>query len=204
MTIKEVEEQVGIKKTNIRYYEEAGLITPDRDRENNYRSYSTEDVELLKKIKFLRSIDVSVADIKRLRQEEITMSALMETYIRKFSKEKEEKEKAEEICRQIKKAGMSFGSLELSGVHAEDFWEAKGGDIMKTDRIREVSKLQAKDQKVVDFMETAGAIFLGLSIVLLGAGYKWPVAVTILAAAVMIGAHVVRYRIRKKIHGLQK
>ena len=189
---------------NIRYYEEAGLITPDRDRENNYRSYSTEDVELLKKIKFLRSIDVSVADIKRLRQEEITMSALMETYIRKFSKEKEEKEKAEEICRQIKKAGMSFGSLELSGVHAEDFWEAKGGDIMKTDRIREVSKLQAKDQKVVDFMETAGAIFLGLSIVLLGAGYKWPVAVTILAAAVMIGAHVVRYRIRKKIHGLQK
>ena len=204
MTIKEVEEQVGIKKTNIRYYEEAGLITPDRDRENNYRSYSTEDVELLKKIKFLRSIDVSVADIKRLRQEEITMSALMETYIRKFLKEKEEKEKAEEICRQIKRAGMSFGSLELSGVHAEDFWEAKGGDIMKTDRIREVSKLQAKDQKVVDFMETAGAIFLGLSIVLLGAGYKWPVAVTILAAAVMIGAHVVRYRIRKKIHGLQK
>ena len=204
MTIKEVEEQVGIKKTNIRYYEEAGLITPDRDRENNYRSYSTEDVELLKKIKFLRSIDVSVADIKRLRQEEITMSALMETYIRKFSKEKEEKEKAEEICRQIKKAGMSFGSLELSGVHAENFWEAKGGDIMKTDRIREVSKLQAKDQKVVDFMETAGAIFLGLSIVLLGAGYKWPVTVTILAAAVMIGAHVVRYRIRKKIHGLQK
>lgn len=204
MTIKEVEEQVGIKKTNIRYYEEAGLITPDRDRENNYRSYSTEDVELLKKIKFLRSIDVSVADIKRLRQEEITMSDLMETYIRKFSKEKEEKEKAEEICRQIKKSGMSFGSLELSGVHAEDFWEAKGGDIMKTDRIREVSKLQAKDQKVVDFMETAGAILLGLSIVLLGAGYKWPVAVTILAAAVMIGAHVVRYRIRKKIHGLQK
>lgn len=204
MTIKEVEEQVGIKKTNIRYYEEAGLITPDRDRENNYRSYSTEDVELLKKIKFLRSIGVSVADIKRLRQEEITMSALMETYIRKFLKEKEEKEKAEEICRQIKKSGMSFGTLELSGVHAEDFWEAKGGDIMKTDRIREVSKLQAKDQKVVDFMETAGAIFLGLSIVLLGAGYKWPVAVTILAAAVMIGAHVVRYRIRKKIHGLQK
>ena len=50
MTIKEVEEQVGIKKTNIRYYEEAGLITPDRDRENNYRSYSMEDVELLEEI----------------------------------------------------------------------------------------------------------------------------------------------------------
>lgn len=104
MTIKEVEAQVGIKKTNIRYYEEAGLVTPDRDRENNYRSYSAEDVKLLKKIKFLRSIGVSVADIRRLQQKKIFMPDLMDVYSRKFSKEKEEKEKAEEICRQIKKS----------------------------------------------------------------------------------------------------
>lgn len=203
MTIKEVEAQVGIKKTNIRYYEEAGLITPDRNLENNYRSYSVEDVELLKKIKFLRSIEVSVADIKRLQQGEITMPELMDTYIQKFSKEKEEKGTAEEMCRQIKVSGRSFSTLNLSDINAEDFWKVKGGDIMKTDRIREVSKLQAKDKKVVDFMEAAGSVFLGLSIVLLGSGYQWPVWMLILSAAVMIGAHVVRYRIRKKIHGLQ-
>ena len=47
MTIKEVEEKVGIKKANIRYYEEMGLIRPARDQGNNYRVYSEEDVELL-------------------------------------------------------------------------------------------------------------------------------------------------------------
>ncbi len=35
MRIKEVEEKDGIRKANIRYYEEAGLITPSRDRDNN-------------------------------------------------------------------------------------------------------------------------------------------------------------------------
>ena len=58
--------------------------------------------------------------------------------------------------------------------------------------------------KIVDFIETISAVFLGLSIVLMGSGYRWPVWVTIGAAAVMIGAHVVRCRIRSKIHGLQK
>ena len=51
MTIKEVEEKVGIKKTNIRFYEEAGLLRPERSKENNYRIYSREDVDILEKIK---------------------------------------------------------------------------------------------------------------------------------------------------------
>ena len=66
MTIKEVEEKVGIKKTNIRFYEEAGLLRPERSKENNYRIYSREDVEVLEKIKFLRSLGISVEDIRRL------------------------------------------------------------------------------------------------------------------------------------------
>ena len=56
MTIKEVEEKVGIKKTNIRFYEEAGLLRPERSKENNYRIYSQADVDILEKIKFLRSL----------------------------------------------------------------------------------------------------------------------------------------------------
>ena len=63
MTIKEVEEKVGIKKTNIRFYEEAGLLRPERSKENNYRIYSQADVDILEKIKFLRSLGISVEDI---------------------------------------------------------------------------------------------------------------------------------------------
>ena len=192
MTIKEVEEKVGIKKTNIRFYEEAGLLRPERSKENNYRIYSQADVDILEKIKFLRSLGISVEDIRRLE------------HVEKLQKEKEEKEKSIDLCQELSRSDQTFLSLDPAAVCAEDIWKAKGGDIMRTDRIRQISKLQEKDKKIVDFIETISAVFLGLSIVLLGSGYRWPVWVTIGAAAVMIGAHAVRCRIRSKIHGLQK
>ena len=56
MNIREVEKETGIKKTNIRYYENAGLIKAGRNKENNYREYTSDDIELLKKIRFLRTL----------------------------------------------------------------------------------------------------------------------------------------------------
>lgn len=204
MTIKEVEEKVGIKKTNIRFYEEAGLLKPERSKENNYRIYSQTDVDILEKIKFLRSLGISVEDIRRLEQEKISFKELMDQHVQKLQKEKEEKEKSLDICQELSRSDQTFLNLNPAVVCAEDIWQVKGGDVMRTDRIRQISKLQEKDKKIVDFIETISAVFLGLSIVLMGSGYRWPVWVTIGAAAVMIGAHVVRCRIRSKIHGLQK
>ena len=128
----------------------------------------------------------------------------MDQYVEKLQKEKEEKEKSIDLCQELSRSDQTFLSLDPAAVCAEDIWKAKGGDVMRTDRIRQISKLQEKDKKIVDFIETISAVFLGLSIVLLGSGYRWPVWVTIGAAAVMIGAHAVRCRIRSKIHGLQK
>ena len=60
MKIYQVEELVGITKKNIRFYEEEGLLNPERDPLNGYRDYTLKDVQQLKKIKsrsesFLRS-----------------------------------------------------------------------------------------------------------------------------------------------------
>ena len=49
MTIKEVEQYLGVPRATIRFYEKEGLISPNRV-ENGYREYSTEDVAKLKKI----------------------------------------------------------------------------------------------------------------------------------------------------------
>ena len=57
MKINEVEQLVGITKKNIRFYEEQGLLNPDRNRENGYRDYSDEDVRTLEQIKLLRKLD---------------------------------------------------------------------------------------------------------------------------------------------------
>lgn len=63
MKIIDVERITGLTSKAIRLYESKGLISVSRD-ENGYRNYSDGDIELLKTIKMLRSVDISIADIK--------------------------------------------------------------------------------------------------------------------------------------------
>lgn len=60
MKINEVEQQVGVTKKNIRFYEQQGLLHPKRNSENGYREYDEADVNCLKKIKLLRKASSSV------------------------------------------------------------------------------------------------------------------------------------------------
>lgn len=64
MTIKEVETLTGITKANIRFYEKEGLLAPGRSS-NNYREYSEDDVEHLRKIRIFRIMGFSVAQIRQ-------------------------------------------------------------------------------------------------------------------------------------------
>lgn len=45
MKIYQVEELVGITKKNIRFYEDQGLLCPNRNPQNDYREYSLDDVK---------------------------------------------------------------------------------------------------------------------------------------------------------------
>jgi len=67
MTIREVESRTGLDRTNIRFYEREGFLSPTR-RENGYRDYSAEDVELLQKIKLLRRLGFSLEAIRALKE----------------------------------------------------------------------------------------------------------------------------------------
>lgn len=73
MKIKEVENLVGIKKTNIRFYEREGLLNPERSENNNYREYSEEDVRRLKEIKNLRLLGIPTSEIRLLFEGEVEM-----------------------------------------------------------------------------------------------------------------------------------
>ena len=66
MTIKEVEKLTGLTAKSIRYYEDKGLLTVERNEENDYRSYSEAEVNRLKKIKLFRYLDFSVEEVKNL------------------------------------------------------------------------------------------------------------------------------------------
>ena len=87
MKIKQVEELVGITSKNIRFYEEQGLLTPER-AENGYREYHEENIKTLKKIKLLRKLGVSVEEIKSVLSKSISLECL-ENQMRHLEKERE-------------------------------------------------------------------------------------------------------------------
>jgi len=72
------------------FYEKEGLLKPSRD-ENGYRNYSEEDLQTLKVIKLLRSMEVGIDDIKLVLDGKLSFHECL------HSKEEYMEEKAEEI-----------------------------------------------------------------------------------------------------------
>ena len=64
MRIQEIADTIGLSKKAINLYEKKGLLQVIRD-ENGYRCYTQEHVRILMRIKILRRMDVSLADIEQ-------------------------------------------------------------------------------------------------------------------------------------------
>lgn len=110
MNIKEVEQATGLKRGSIRFYEEEKLIKPYRN-ENGYRSYTEDDVALLKKIKLLRVLNVSIQDVKKVVMHDAPLSYVIEKNIYKLEQEKEQLWTAITICEKILDDGISFENM---------------------------------------------------------------------------------------------
>ncbi|MBO6130072.1 MAG: MerR family transcriptional regulator [Pseudobutyrivibrio sp.] len=137
MKINQVEELVGITKKNIRFYEEQGLISPERNRDNGYREYSLKDVELLNKIKLLRSLDVPIEEIRKLEIGEVSMIDCLDRHISHFTHRQQELNVMKEMCREMIEADVQFDSLQAESYLDEMKKLEKGGvrfmDVNKTD-----------------------------------------------------------------------
>ena len=78
MKTHEVEQLLGISKQALIYYEKEGLIKPQRNK-NNYRNYNQNDLEILKMIMTLRSLEISIDDIKLIFANELTLKNCLQT-----------------------------------------------------------------------------------------------------------------------------
>lgn len=87
MTTKEVEQMLGLSKQTLIYYEREGFIKPSRDS-NNYRNYSMEDIDILKYIQLLRSMDLSIDDIKLIMEGKLSLRKALEVKKEYIEKEK--------------------------------------------------------------------------------------------------------------------
>ena len=114
MVIHEVEHLLNLSKKSIRYYEEEGLIHPKRERDNSYRIYEEEDIQKLKTIKFLRELNVSIKDLKRLESGEITLKECMEEQIRKVEAQQENYEQVKKLCQGIIDENVEYEKGDIS------------------------------------------------------------------------------------------
>lgn len=65
MTIGQVAKTAGVSTSTIRFYESSGLL-PVPPRKNGIRSYDRSVVELLRVLRFYRSVGVSIEDLRAM------------------------------------------------------------------------------------------------------------------------------------------
>lgn len=131
MLINEVEHLVGISKKSIRYYEQNGLLSPTRNRDNDYRKFTSEDIQKLKMIKFLRELNVPVREIKLLANNKLTLKDCMIDRLEKIKREEEKYLKVKNICSEILNSNEIYDSIDISSYLQEINILHKEGFTMK-------------------------------------------------------------------------
>src|SRR5687768_9395922 len=66
MRIGELARQAGVDVQTVRYYEREGLLDAPARTSSGYRAYGTEHLERLNFVRHCRSLDMPLAEIKRL------------------------------------------------------------------------------------------------------------------------------------------
>lgn len=87
MKTHDVEQLLGITKQTLIYYEKEGLIKPTRNK-NNYREYNQNDIELLQLILTLRSMGISIDDIKLILSGDLSIRYCLKNKQEYFQQEK--------------------------------------------------------------------------------------------------------------------
>lgn len=113
MWLNEVCSIVGLTRKSIRYYESVGLLNPKRNENNAYRIYDDEDIRNLKIIKFLRELDISIEDLKKLKNNKITLQTCLKDRINKVEREEENYRKIKNMCLEIIKKNESLKTLAI-------------------------------------------------------------------------------------------
>ena len=134
MTIKEVEQCLGVPRATVRFYEKEGLLSPTRG-ENGYREYSEEDVVQLKKIIILRKLGFAVSDIEDVLDGAKPMSEALESNMENLTRQMQELQGAMALCRKMQESGEQIETFD-----AEQYWNAVEEEEQKGNRFLDIAK----------------------------------------------------------------
>ena len=114
MTIKDVEERTGLSRSSIRFYEKEKLIEPSRNERNGYRDYSENDVENIKKIAYLRTLGISIEDIRSIASEKVTLQEMLERQNEVLKNQITDLNKAKLMCeKMLDEESISYEKLQV-------------------------------------------------------------------------------------------
>ena len=125
MTIKEVEERTSLSRSNVRFYEKEKLIEPSRNEKNGYRDYSENDVENIKKIAYLRTLGISIEDIRRIMSEKVTLQEMVKKQNEVLKNQMIDLDKARFMCeKMLEEESISYEKLQVEQyvTKLEDYW----------------------------------------------------------------------------------
>lgn len=112
MKINEVEALSGIPKKNIRFYEEQGLLSPRRNPENGYRDYGDSDVEVLRRIRLLRKLDVPIDEIRLMLSGTHTVGDGMRRHLICLERQQRNLQQAAELCQELSNQDIPISQLD--------------------------------------------------------------------------------------------
>ena len=154
MRINEVVKLTGVSARPLQYYDEIGLLIPQK-LDNGYRDYTEENLEKLQKILFYRFLKFKLNDIKELLEGDFDNLKILEQQRELILREKE---KFEVILHNIEKTisnykGEQTMSIEekFNGFKKEDLnkYENQAVEKYGKDTIEESKKRQSGREEIV-------------------------------------------------------
>lgn len=125
MTIKEAEERTGLARSNIRFYEKEGLIIPLKNQSNGYREYSEQDIDDIKKIAYLRTLGISIQNIRNIIEKKISLYEVLEKQSRELDEQVVDLNKMKVMCeKMLTTENLNYDNLEIEKYITElpDYW----------------------------------------------------------------------------------
>ncbi len=117
MTIKEVEQKTGLTRSNIRFYEKENLIEPSKNKSNGYKEYSQEDVRIIKKIAYLRTLGISVDEIRNIISQKVSLHEVLKSQSVKLQEQIIDLNSSKNICDRM----LQTDSLDFENLNIEEY-----------------------------------------------------------------------------------
>ena len=121
MTVKEAARRAGTSVRTLRYYEEVGLIQPDRCPDNDYRDYDDALVARIRLIRAYRELQLSVEQVRGLLDaSRETRNALLENHIETLRRRRQQLDNRIALAQVLHMLGPErFGDLDVTTLDAQ-------------------------------------------------------------------------------------